>query len=147
MEFDLAGEENEDFLKFLDGKSQKFVKLDRIFGIGGEGVVLKDQIWTREFDYKTEVGRKEKKELAVKFVRFTKTDEDNFDDPEYETRNGDFGGINENGRFVSSKYFDKLYQNLGDFAAATHHAGGYNAVYADFGISEIHEKFYYLPLI
>ena len=45
---ELDGEEKLCISNFLDGKNEKIVNLDRIFGIGGEGVVLKDEILTRE---------------------------------------------------------------------------------------------------
>ena len=40
-------------------------------------------------------------------------------------------------------YFERL-SCLGDFAAANHEFGGYNEPFLDFGISEIHDVYYYV---
>ena len=53
------------------------------------------------------------------------------------------GGINENWTWVKSPYFERL-DELGDFKAATYELGGYCRPYIDFGISEIHKKYYYV---
>ena len=95
--------------------------MDRILGIGGEGLVLKDEILTEEDQ------KKVKKEVAVKFVKFEKNDFDDFDGPEEQ-----------------DKYFEKIMENLGDFAAARSPFGGYVAPYADFAISEIHKRFFFI---
>ena len=139
--FELDGKENSDFLEFLAREEEKIVNLDRILGIGGEGVVLRDKVWTREYDYKTQLGKKEKKDVAIKFVKFEKNDEDDFEAPEDVDFEGTMGGITKEGLFVTSSYFAKMMTNLGDFGAAT---GGYAAPYADFAISEIHKKSYFI---
>ena len=139
----LDGEENMCLLNFLQGKNEKIMKLDRILGIGGEGVVLKDEIWTREYDYKTKLGKKQKKEVAVKFVKFDKKNEDDFDSPEVADEDGWWGGIKEDGSFVTSKYFEEMYK-LGDFVAATDRLGGYVAPYVDFGLSQIYGNNYFI---
>ena len=48
----LDGEEKLTISKFLAGKSEKTVNLERILGIGGEGIVLSHQMDTRENHYK-----------------------------------------------------------------------------------------------
>ena len=145
---ELDGEENSSFSKFLDRKNEKLIKLDRILGIGGEGIVLRDEIWTREFHYETQLGKKEKKKVAVKFVEFEKKDGDDFDAPEEaqeaDEKYGEGGGMNDDGYWVKSKYFQKMWENLGDFVAATDPAGGYVTPYLDFAISEIHKKFFFI---
>ena len=35
-------------MNFLDGKSEKTVRLERILGLGGEGIVLSEKMTTRE---------------------------------------------------------------------------------------------------
>lgn len=140
---ELDGDENFCVLKFLAGKSEQRIKLNRILGIGGEGMVLKDEILTSESHYKWNNEKKEEKEMAVKFVEFEKIDEDDFDAAEIEDEKGEYGGIKEDGSFVRSSYFKKL-RELGDFVAATGLFGGYVTPYADFAISEIYGKFYFI---
>ena len=141
---ELDGEENKSISNFLNKKNKKIVRLDRILGIGGEGLVLKDEIWTREYHYRTKLGKKEKKEVAVKFVKFEKRDEDDFDDSEEADEDGSLGGIKEDGSFVRSNYFEKMWENLGDFVAAMNLLGGYVAPYEDFGISQIYGNHYFI---
>ena len=38
--FELEGEEKISFMNFLDGQSEKTVRLERILGLGGEGIVI-----------------------------------------------------------------------------------------------------------
>ena len=47
-EIKLDGNEKLSFSKFLDGKSEKTVNLERTLGIGGEGIVLSHKMDTRE---------------------------------------------------------------------------------------------------
>ena len=130
------------FSKFLDVKSEKTVNLQRILGKGGEGIVLSQKMDTRENHYKRGWEEKKGRDVAVKFVKFEKNDDEDFLGPEFEDKIESYGGINGNGKWVKSQYFERL-MHLGDFAAATHRRGGYSGPYIDFGISEIHKKYYY----
>lgn len=58
-------------------------------------------------------------------------------------QDGNFGGISLSGEYVKSDYFSRL-KKLGDFEAATRTPSAYHHPYLDFGISKIHEKFYYV---
>ena len=131
------------FSKFLDVKSEKTVNLQRILGIGGEGIVLSQKMDTRENHYKRGWEEKKGRDVAVKFVKFEKNDDEDFLGPEEQDEEGWYGGINGNGEWVVSQYFKRLGE-LGDFAAATHWQSGYSRTYIDFGISEIHQKYYYV---
>ena len=128
---------------FLDGKSEKTVRLERILGIGGEGIVLSDKMTTKEHHYKTGWEEKKGREVAVKFVMFDKDENEDFEGPEEKDKYGYEGGIDETGRWVGSQYFEGL-EKLGDFKAATHHRGGYSRPYIDFGVSKIHGKYFYV---
>ena len=139
----LHGDEKLSFLKFLAGKLEKTVDLERILGIGGEGIVLASKMDTRENHYKNGLEEKEQRDVALKFVKFEKNDDEDFLGPESEDEIGFYGGIIGNGEWVESQYFKRLYE-LGDFKAATYTRGGYSRPYIDFGISEIHQKYYYV---
>ena len=139
----LEGKDKLSFSKFLDGKSIKTVNLERILGIGGEGIVLAQKMDTRENHYKKGWEEKKGRDVALKFVKFEKNDDEDFLGPEYEDRFGYYGGINGNGEWFASQYFERLMK-LGDFIAATHYRGGYNRPYIDFGISEISQKYFYV---
>ena len=130
-------------MKFLDGKSEKTVNLERIVGIGGEGIVLSHKMYTRENHFKRGWEEKKGKDVALKFVEFEKDVNEDFLGPEIENRDGFIGGINGNGKWVWSKYFMRLV-GLGDYKSATFFGGGYSRPYIDFGISEIHQKHYYV---
>ena len=139
-------------MKFLDGKSEKTVNLERVLGIGGEGIVLSQKMDTRENHYrkfwfgKPWAGWIEKKgkDVALKFVEFEKDPNEDFLGPEIRTyEDREAGGINGNGKWVQSQYFKRLWQ-LGDYMAATYCWGGYSRPFIDFGISEIHQKHYYV---
>ena len=150
---EVDGDEKLSFSKFLNEKSEETVNLKRVLGIGGEGIVLARKMDTKENHYKarknwfrkSKAGFIEKKgrEVALKFVKFEKDYRDDFLEPESLDVYKNSGGINKNGEWVSSKYFERLML-LGDFRAATHHWGGYSRPYIDFGISEIHQKYYYI---
>ena len=127
----------------MDGKSEKTVNLEKILGIGGEGIVLAQKIDTRENHYERGWEEKKGRDVALKFVEFEKKDEEDFLGPEYKDGGGFGGGINGNWKWVWSQYFLRLYK-LGDFAAATHRLGGYSRPYIDFGISEIQKKYFYV---
>ena len=147
-EIELEGNEKLSFSKFLDGKSVKTVNLKKILGIGGEGIVLAQKMdtwreWPLENGCFLRWEEKKGREVAIKFVEFEKNDIEDFLGPEIADRCGQFGGINENGKWVGSQYFERLMK-LGDFVAATFFKGGYSRPYIDFGISEIHQKYYYV---
>ena len=142
-EIEIEGNEELSFLKFLDGKSEKTVTLEKILGIGGEGIVLAQKMDTRENHYKNGWDEKKGRDVALKFVEFEKNDEEDFLGPEEEDKDGRYGGINVNEEWVESQYFERL-EKLGDFMAATYYMGGYSRPYIDFGISEIHNKYYYV---
>ena len=130
-------------MNFLDGKSEKTVRLERILGIGGEGVVLSDKMTTKEFHYKTGWEKKKGRDVAVKFVKFEKDENEDLEGPEEKYENRFYGDIDENGESVKSQYFERL-RKLGDFIVATNVNGGYSRPYIDFGISKIHEKYFYI---
>ena len=140
---ELEGEESKSFLNFLDGKSEKTVKLERILGIGGEGIVLSDKMTTKEHHYVKGWEEKKEREVAVKFVKFEKDENEDLEGPEKNDGRGYYGGIDTNGEWVKSQYFGRLYR-LGDYVAATWYEGGYSRPYIDFGVSKINEKYFYV---
>ena len=142
-EIELEGNEKLSFSKFLNEKSNKTVNLERVLGIGGEGIVLAQKMDTRENHYKKGWEEKKGRDVALKFVKFEKGDDEDFLGPEKEDKYGVYGGFNGNGKWVSSQYFLRL-NLLGDFKAATFDLGGYSRPYIDFGISQIHQKYYYV---
>ena len=142
-EIDLDEHEKLSFSKFLDGKSEKTVNLNRILGIGGEGIVLAQKMDTRENHFEKGWEEKKGRDVALKFVEFEKDAIEDFLRPEKEDKYGRFGGINRNGTWLRSQYYERLLQ-LGDYKAATFYYGGYGRPYIDFGISEIHHKYYYV---
>ena len=139
----LDGDEKLSFLKFLAGKLEKTVNLERVLGIGGEGIVLAQKMDTKENHYKKGWEEKKGRDVALKFVKFEKNDDEDFLGPEEQDKEGWYGGINGNGKWVKSQYFERL-RKLGDFIAATYDRGGYSRPYIDFGISEIYKKYYYV---
>ena len=142
-EIELKGNEKLSFSKFLDEKSEKTVNLERILGIGGEGIVLAQKMDSREKYYKKGWEEKKGMDVAMKFVKFEKNDDEDFLGPEVEDEDGYHGGINGNGEWVRSQYFERLTK-LGDFGAATGCMGGYSRPNIDFGISEIHKKYFFV---
>ena len=130
-------------MTFLDGKSEKTVRLERILGLGGEGIVLSEKMTTREHHYEKGWEEKIGREVAVKFVKFEKEENEDLEGPEEKGERGWDGGIDENGEWVTSQYFKRL-EKLGDFRAATWREGGYSRPYIDFGVSKIHEKYFYV---
>ena len=127
----------------MDGKSEKTVNLERILGIGGEGIVLSRKMDTRENHFKKRWVEKKGRPVALKFVKFEKDANEDFLGPERQDDIGYYGGINGNRERVTSQYFERL-QKLGDYKAATHYRGGYSRPYIDFGISEIYQKCYHV---
>ena len=130
-------------MNFLAGKSGKTVRLERILGLGGEGIVLSYKMTTKEHHYETGWEEKKEREVAVKFVKLKKDENEDLEGPEKKDEIGYYGGIDKNGKWVKSQYFERLVK-LGDYAAATHSNGGYSRPYIDFGISKIYEKYFYV---
>ena len=142
-EIELEGNEKLSFSKFLDRKSNKTVNLERVLGIGGEGILLAQKMDTRENHYEKGCEEKKGRDVALKFVKFEKNDNEDFLlGPEEKDDYENFGSINGNGKWVQSQYFERL-KKLGDFTVATYIGSGYSRPYIDFGISEIHKKYYY----
>ena len=139
---ELEGEEKLSFTKFLGGKCEKTVNLERVLGIGGEGIVLSHKMDTKEYHYEKGWEEKKERDVALKFVKFEKYDDEDFLGPEEEDEYGNFGGINRKGKYVKSQYFERMYL-LGD-KKATCYLGSYTRPYIDFGISEIYQKCYYV---
>ena len=100
-EIELRGNEKSSFSKFLDGKSEKTVNLERIIGIGGEGIVLAQKMDIRENHYKNGWYEEKGKDVALKFVEFHKNDKEDFLEPEKQDARGLNGGINGSGKWVS----------------------------------------------
>ena len=87
---EIKGREKKSFKKFLGGQQSKNIRLDNVLGIGGEGVVIEKEleIEVRE-GTALELGvekaenirlkSKEKKIIALKFVKFEKDDGENFE--------------------------------------------------------------------
>ena len=130
-------------MNFLAGKSEKNLRLERILDIGGEGIVLSDEITTKEHHYKTRWEEKKGREVAVKFAKFEKDEDEDLEGPEEKDERGWKGGIDEKGEWVTSKYFERLFK-LGDYIAATCPGGGYSRPYIDFGVSKINEEYFHV---
>ena len=130
-------------MKFLAGKSEKTVRLERILGLGGEGIVLSDEMDTKEHHYETGWDEKKGREVAVKFVKFEKDENEDLEGPAEKDEYEYSGGIDENGKWVLSQYFKRL-DKLGDYNAATYKYGGYNRPCIDFGVSKINEKYFFV---
>ena len=143
QEIEVDEDEKLSFAYFLNGEFEKTVNLKRVLGIGGEGIVLSQKMDTKENHYKNGWDEKKGRDVAVKFVKFEKYDYEDYLGPEEEDETGIYGGINGNGKWVLSQYFKRL-RKLGDFRAATCRHGGYSRPYIDFGISEIHQKYYHV---
>ena len=59
-------------------------------GVGGEGIVLSHNMDTRENHYKKGWEEKKGRDVALKFVKFEKDDEEDFLGPEREDEEGGF---------------------------------------------------------
>ena len=137
----------------LDGKSEKTVRLERILGIGGEGIVLSEKMTTKEHHYEKRrwkrwihpfwMEKKKGREVAVKFVKFEKDENEDLEGPEEEYHGDYSGGIDKTGKCVNSQYFERLCK-LGDYKAATFINGGYSRPFIDFAISRIHKNYFYV---
>ena len=86
---EIKGREKKSFKNFLGGHQFKIVRLDKVLGIGGEGVVIEKELEItvmqgtalNNCDMKAESIRlesKKKKIVALKFVPFKKHDRENF---------------------------------------------------------------------
>ena len=139
---ELERDEKLSFSMFLDGQSEKTVNLERVIGIGGEGIVLAHKMDTRENHHKKGWEEKKGRDVVPKFAKFETKNYVDFLGIQ-ENWDGNCGGINEDGKLVNSQYF-VIMGNLGDFKAATFPTGGYSRPYIDFGMSEIHQKYYYV---
>ena len=106
-------------------------------------MVLAKKLMTNEYHYRKGWEERKEREVAVKFVKFRKDKSENFEGPEEEDECGDYGGIDESGKWVTSQYFFRLYE-LGDFNVATYVRGGYSRPYIDFGISKIHTDYFFV---
>ena len=89
-DIEIEGREKRSFEDFLRGQQSRNIKLDKVLGIGGEGVVIQEQLEIsliegmalKRDDLKAENIRlksKEKKKVAVKFVKFEKSSGENFE--------------------------------------------------------------------
>ena len=88
---EIQGQEKRSFERFLGGQQSKIVELDKVLGIGGEGVVIEKELEITLMEgtmkpivyvQKAENIRlksKEKKIVALKFVKFEKDDGKNFE--------------------------------------------------------------------
>ena len=89
---EIKGREKKSFKKFLGGQQSKIVGLNKVLGIGGEGVVIEKELEitvmkafmkeTKNSWEKAENIRfksKEKKIVALKFVKFEKHGGENFE--------------------------------------------------------------------
>ena len=91
--FQLEGQEKTSFENFLGGQQFKNVSLDKVLGIGGQGVVIQKELEIKVMEgtesdngKKAENIRKVKilesegtNKVAVKFVKFEKDDGENFE--------------------------------------------------------------------
>ena len=86
---EIQGYEKWSFERFLGSQQSKIVGLDKVLGIGGEGVVIEKELeievrkGTYNHDKRTvdniRLKSKEKKKVAVKFVKFEKSSGENFE--------------------------------------------------------------------
>ena len=87
---EIEGQEQMSFENLLGGQQSKIVGLDKVLGIGGEGVVIQEELEIKVMEgdtrglghHKAENIRlksKEKKKVALKFVKFEKDDGENFE--------------------------------------------------------------------
>ena len=87
-EIEIQRQEKSSFERFLGGQESKIVGLEKVLGIGGEGVVIQEELEITLMEgnvssdpYNAENIRlesREKKIVASKFVPFKKDDEENF---------------------------------------------------------------------
>ena len=85
---EIKGHEKRSFERFLGGQKSKIVGLNKVLGIGGEGVVIEKELKITVMEakdnyderkiYNIRLESKEKKIVALKFVPFKKHDRENF---------------------------------------------------------------------
>ena len=88
-DIEIKGREKRSFERFLGNQQSKVVELDKVLGIGGEGVVIQKELkikvmqGTLSYDRKKAENMRlkslEKKVVALKFVSFKKDDGENFE--------------------------------------------------------------------
>ena len=89
-DIEIKGHEKRSFERFLGGQGSKIVRLDKVLGIGGEGVVIEKELEIEVMQGTNPNGSwgpaenirlksKEKKIVALKFVKFEKDDGENFE--------------------------------------------------------------------
>ena len=74
----IEGREEISFENFLGGQNSKNVDLGKVLGIGGEGVVIQQELDITVMEGTTRLKSKEKKIVAIKFVNFEKEDGEDF---------------------------------------------------------------------
>ena len=87
-DIEIEGKEKMSFVNFLGGQQSKIVGLEKVLGIGGEGVVIQEELEIKlmegtEFYVRAENIRlksKDKKKVALKFVKFERNDGENLED-------------------------------------------------------------------
>ena len=87
---EIQGHEKRSFENFLGGQKAKNVGLEKVLGIGGEGVVIEKELEIKVMEAFMQAAEsqrsdeitlisKEKKIVALKFVEFDKNDGENFE--------------------------------------------------------------------
>ena len=88
-DIEIHGKEKRSFEKFLGGQQSKIVGLGKVLGIGGEGVVIQEELEITLMEGTDDrandraenirLKSKDKKIVALKFVPFRKDDGENFE--------------------------------------------------------------------
>ena len=86
-EIETQRQEKSSFERFLGGHQSKIVGLEKVLGIGGEGVVIQQELEITVMEGTNghqrakyiKLKSKEKKIVALKFVKFEKDDGENFE--------------------------------------------------------------------
>ena len=82
--------------------------MERLLGIGGEVVVLSAKMTTIEHHYEKGSETKEGREVAIKFVKIERDENEALDGlKEEEEERGEYGGIDIYGNVVKSQYFKR----------------------------------------
>ena len=86
-DIEIEGREKMSFEKFLRGQNSKNIDLRKVLGIGGEGVVIQQELDITVMEgtdddnqkaFNIRLKSKEKKIVAIKFVNFEKEDGEDF---------------------------------------------------------------------